>query len=343
LKDAFKLALVFIGTIVGAGFATGQEILQFFLSYGHVSIFGIIIACTLFGMLTYLVTNKIYLTHTTTVYEYFGSGLFASIVEWMTTVFLIISYIVMISATGAIFSEHLDIPMWVGIVCSSSICLLTLFYGVKGLITANIIFTPIIMFGTVIVGVYVLTGMSIPVSVGLPAITNTFLFAAILYVGYNMLTFVSVATGLGNMLKSRRAVFLSSILTGIMLLIVALILWGVLYKNYELVRNSQIPMLIASGSLSFLYLPVLFCAIITTAISTGFGVINKLQYKVNTKVSAIVIVVLGLTLGFLEFATLVEKAYTFFGYIGIIITVYLIIDGIRHVRSRELRRRKLKN
>ncbi len=34
MKDVLKIAGAFVGFLVGAGFASGQELLQFFVSFG---------------------------------------------------------------------------------------------------------------------------------------------------------------------------------------------------------------------------------------------------------------------------------------------------------------------
>ena len=52
-KNIIKIALVIIGAIIGAGFASGQEIYIFFLSYKKEGILGIIISCTLLGTTIY--------------------------------------------------------------------------------------------------------------------------------------------------------------------------------------------------------------------------------------------------------------------------------------------------
>jgi len=44
----FKVAAVYIGTIVGAGFATGQEVLQFFNRFGIWGLGGLAVATILF-------------------------------------------------------------------------------------------------------------------------------------------------------------------------------------------------------------------------------------------------------------------------------------------------------
>ena len=43
LSATFQVAAVFIGTIVGAGLASGKEITQFFTTYGYKSFAGIIL------------------------------------------------------------------------------------------------------------------------------------------------------------------------------------------------------------------------------------------------------------------------------------------------------------
>lgn len=42
--SASQLAFVYVGTVVGAGFATGREIVEFFLKFGWFGLFGIIIS-----------------------------------------------------------------------------------------------------------------------------------------------------------------------------------------------------------------------------------------------------------------------------------------------------------
>lgn len=45
---AFQIAAVYVGTVVGAGFATGREIAEFFTKYGFLGFLGILIAGYIF-------------------------------------------------------------------------------------------------------------------------------------------------------------------------------------------------------------------------------------------------------------------------------------------------------
>ncbi|WP_281182404.1 hypothetical protein [Lacicoccus qingdaonensis] len=42
-REAWKIAFAYTGVVVGAGFSTGQEILQFFTNHGLYSYLGILI------------------------------------------------------------------------------------------------------------------------------------------------------------------------------------------------------------------------------------------------------------------------------------------------------------
>ena len=53
MKNCIKISLVIIGALIGAGFASGQEIYLFFFSYGEKGILGIIASSILLGIIIY--------------------------------------------------------------------------------------------------------------------------------------------------------------------------------------------------------------------------------------------------------------------------------------------------
>lgn len=55
------MASIYIATIVGAGFASGREIVQFFTSYYRGGFYGILLTGVLFAFIGYTVLNKVYL------------------------------------------------------------------------------------------------------------------------------------------------------------------------------------------------------------------------------------------------------------------------------------------
>ena len=58
-KNWIKIASIYVGTVIGAGFASGREIIEFFGVYGLKGIVGIIISGFLFSVLGSLLLIKI--------------------------------------------------------------------------------------------------------------------------------------------------------------------------------------------------------------------------------------------------------------------------------------------
>ena len=50
MKEIFKCAMIIVGTLIGAGFASGQEIATFFNRFLDYGMWGLILACVLFEL-----------------------------------------------------------------------------------------------------------------------------------------------------------------------------------------------------------------------------------------------------------------------------------------------------
>ena len=59
ITNISKIFLCIVGTIIGAGFASGQEIMSFFVKYGINGAWGMIVCGVLFFVYIYVVLKKI--------------------------------------------------------------------------------------------------------------------------------------------------------------------------------------------------------------------------------------------------------------------------------------------
>ena len=69
MKNILKIVFVIIGTLIGAGFASGQEMYIFFFSYGLEGIAGLFVSNILMGIIIY-VSLKIINKYKKTFSEY---------------------------------------------------------------------------------------------------------------------------------------------------------------------------------------------------------------------------------------------------------------------------------
>jgi uncharacterized membrane protein YkvI len=88
---SLKIAAVFIGTVVGAGLASGQEIIQFFTVYGKNGIPGIILCGILYAVIGMLTVDMSYRCNAASYRDliYLSCGRYLGwVVDALTTLFL---------------------------------------------------------------------------------------------------------------------------------------------------------------------------------------------------------------------------------------------------------------
>ena len=335
-KNLLKIASIYLGTVLGAGFASGQELLLFFVRFSRRGLLGCFIAGVLFSFLGALILSRSYELSEKTYRAYlakiFGKK-FASFLALVAELFLCVSFCIMLSGAGAFFVQRFSWPLFSGILITDAICLLVFLYDLKGLATLNLILTPVMLVGTVFVSLYsILFGAQ---AAWLPQINSQGIFLpfALFYVGYNLLTATAVLVPAGSPADSRHEAAKGGILGGFFLFVMAMLCCLALYFD-RTVWESPLPMLLLSkraGDLAyFLYSLVLYMAMLTTAVSTGFSVVQSLAgIGVEKRNAAFAVCLLAIPLSFVEFSVLVKHCYVFFGIIGILLLAGILWDWYR--------------
>ena len=60
LKNGFKIAFVYVGLVIGAGFASGQEIMRYFVKYNTRNLSGVVAATLMFICVAFLILKRTY-------------------------------------------------------------------------------------------------------------------------------------------------------------------------------------------------------------------------------------------------------------------------------------------
>lgn len=118
MKSIFTCLAVIIGTIIGAGFASGKEIITFFNIYENNGLIGIIIASALFGLITYLTISTINKKDIKDYKTLVNNNRFMPII---LELFSLVCFCIMISGVGTFFEEQLGINFWLGASLAASI------------------------------------------------------------------------------------------------------------------------------------------------------------------------------------------------------------------------------
>src|SRR5690606_20365365 len=192
---SLKIGSAFIGIIVGAGFASGQEILQYFTSFGIPGIFAAILATALFaymGMSLTRIGSRLQTTsHKDALYKIGGrvGGLIMDIIIILT---LFGVGVVMIAGAGSIFSQQFDLPAAYGNTLMALLVMGTIMLNIQKVVAIIGSITPFLVVTIIGLAVYSLLTMDSsfaelePIAKAQESALSNWFFSAVNYVSFNI-------------------------------------------------------------------------------------------------------------------------------------------------------------
>ena len=325
MKKILKTVFVLIGTIIGAGFASGKEIYLFFFQYGFNGLIGIIISSIIFSYIIWKIL-KICEKQEIDKYEDFKIN---SHIKHIMTIFLLTTFYIMVAGFAAFLFQEFNIPYFIGSIIISSICYLTFIRGVDGIVKVNTILIPILII--ILIHIFIQ-------NVDNEVIKNIFienknikegnlydsikwLISCLEYVGYNSIIIIPILINLKN--KKDLYNKISSILFGIIFAIMAIGIFMLLEKCTQSEINLEIPIIGIISKKGEIYKYILQIiigiAIYTSAISAGYGFIQNTSInKEKNKKIIKAICISSIFISRIGFSYLVELLYPIFGLLGII-------------------------
>lgn len=161
MKNSIKAICVIIGTMLGAGFASGKEIYIFFNIYGTKGILGIGVASILTGIIIYKILMQIRKIDAKNYKEYLEqirlNSKIKEVFNSIINIFLLMSFYIMIAGFCAYFQQEFNIPSIIIAVIVCFMCYLTFMKHIEGVTKINTILIPFLIIMIILVGMKVST------------------------------------------------------------------------------------------------------------------------------------------------------------------------------------------
>ncbi|NMM62135.1 GerAB/ArcD/ProY family transporter [Clostridium sp. P21] len=325
-----QISAVFIGTIVGAGLASGQEISQFFTSYGYKSFIGILICCFIYIMMSCIVINlslKYNLTSYDGLISLVSPGLLGQVTNLLTTIFLISTSAVILAGSGSLLHQYFSISKWVGIIIMIVISILVLFRGTKGLIEINSFIVPslIIVIVTIFI-LYVSFYKDINASYlkNISAYKHSWLLSSLIYGGFNILCCSGVLVPLSTEIKNKKVLICGITLGSIGLTVLSFLINALLILNVPYIFKYEIPLLYIANRfgnvIQFMLLCIIWLEMFSTEVSNIYSVSRNLQelFNISYKKAIILIIIISIPISQIGFSKLISILYPAFAVISFI-------------------------
>lgn len=327
MKNILLVAYSFIAALIGAGFASGQEILCYFIDFGKIGFYGILISAIFFSVFIYTVLNtciKFNYHRFEDFISVFPGKITKNLIRICIIVFSFAVYSAMLSAASTSLFLLFNIPIPLGALISAVICSILFSRGLCSLFDTNGILGIVLATGIIICCIYMMRYREYHVFASAAEITGS----AAVYSGYNLISLVPMVTLMSRRLKKRSEAAAASLITGAVLFLIMLLMFFLLSIYAHKIPLGEIPMLTLAQrqntAFSFIYCLLLSGAIVTTLFSSGGAVTESLRISDKPK-QILIMSAAAWLLSLMGFGNLVNTAYRICGVIGFFVCIITVI------------------
>lgn len=348
MKNTLRVAGAYVGAIIGAGYASGQEILQFFTSYGWIGIIGSVITVALYPLLGYFLVvlgDQLQATsHKSVIYRLCGKYL-GIVMDILIVFFLFGVGVIMVAGSGALFNQQFGVTPVIGYLVLTILIILTLTLNIHKIVTTLSVISPYAFALIIILALYSWfisdTNFSELESIAKDQLSASpnWLLSAFLHVSFNVSVAFAMMAIIGSTEEDKKANKRGAILGGATLGIIALIVNVAVYLNIDVLQNVEMPMLQLANELSPIIGTLMSIALLGMIFSTAvpcFYTFIARFVEVDTnnfKISGIIVGIAAFILGFIGFSGLVNTVYPLLGYVGFVLIGSMIVYYFRMRRK----------
>lgn len=323
--EVISITLVIIGTLIGAGFASGQEIFSFFYIYGKNGIYGILIMSILIGIFIYKSLKIIYQKQ---VYNYndflnlfIKNTKIRNVILWIVNVLLLVSFYIMVAGFGAYFEQEIGINRIIGSIVLNLLCVIVFFSNIKGVLKASNLIVPFLIFFIFFIGIKNIVQIR---TIDFYQMKNNWILSMLIYNSYNFILLMPVLISLKKQITKEKNIKKVSILVTIIILILSInIFFLLLNANIKEIENQEMPIVYIISNYfnkyKKIYAFIVLASIFTTAISVGIGFLQNISKNSNSYPQFVLFMcITSLLMSNIGFSKLLNFIYPVFGYIGIL-------------------------
>lgn len=343
-RYAFQLAFAYMGVIIGGGFASGQEILQFFTGYGVASIAGTAVAGLLFaflGMQVARVSTQLQAqSHNDVLVALFGRHA-GAIMDILLTFFLFGVGVAMLAGTGSLFKQQFGFSPVIGGVFMTVLVILTLCLNVKRIVDLVSLATPLLITLVLIITTYALltsnadTDQLLALSQQQETVAPHWALGAVLYASFNIAVGFPMLAVISGRSTDKKTTMMGGLLGGVGLGLLILLLNVSLFSNLNQLQGAELPTLMLASHISpilgILMTVSITCMIYSTAVGMFFAFSARFSRPETGRfrVVSLLSCSTGLVLSFVGFTKLIGTVYPLLGYLGLLLIAAIVFNWLR--------------
>jgi len=296
MQQSWKIAFAYIGVIVGAGLSSGQDLLQYFISFGQIGLIGVLLLGLLnaaFGKIMLSLGSYYRADNHEEVFTQISHPIITKILDFVLIAGSFIMGFVMIAGAGSNLEQQFGLPFWVGGLICSLLIITVSFMDFDKITSVLGVFTPIM-----IVMIFIITGYSF--------IGKSHDWAAL--------------DTIAHTIKPATSNVWFSVIN---------------FANLDTVKDADLPILAIANQihpwLAYIYAITVFSLIFNTAFSLFYSIARRFANGSTKRMRIVIIsvVIIGYICSFFGFKDLISILYPILGYMGLLLLIILIYGWLR--------------
>ncbi|MDE5414150.1 MAG: hypothetical protein LPK26_13255 [Bacillaceae bacterium] len=331
VTNGLKWLFLIIGTMIGAGYASGRELWEFFGSESGLAIilFAIlfIVSCTVILKISY----KSQSSHYIPVLQTLMGKQFTKVYDVMIVLYLFSTTVIMLAGGGATL-EVIHLPYWFGIGIICGLLILLFVWDTKGMTSMNAFVIPILIICLLSVLFAFQYMKGFPFEMSLSEQSNW--PAALTFTALNILPLIAVLSAIGKEIKHEGEIWIASIGSGVILGSISFLYNESLLQVAGEIILYEIPLFAILKHYPYfmvlLMSGLLWIAIYTTAAAGVFGLVSRFREYVNLPVwlLALLLLMTMVPLTTFGFSTLISILYPLYGILNLYVLASILLYPI---------------
>ena len=343
-KRIWSIALAYVGVMIGAGVSSGQDLLQYFVSFGAWGLIGVIVLGVLhvgFGRLMIALGNYYQSDDHSVVLAEISHPVIYRILDIALIITCFIFGFVMTAGAGANLNQQFGMPFWVGAFLCTALTIVVSFLDFKKIIGVIGVFTPMIL---VMIAVIFMTNVlgrhwdfeeMNRISQTIQSPFSSVWMSVVNYFAVCVMSAIAMAFVMGGSIFKINEAEKSGAWGGFMVGVIFFIMTLILFANSDKVVKSDVPMLAIAKEVNpvfaTLYAFVIFGLIFNTVFSLYYALGKRFAAGSEKRFKFFVTAfsLSGFLVSFMGFRQLVAVMYPIIGYMGLLMLVVLVVASYR--------------
>lgn len=344
MKNSINLAGAFVGIIVGAGFGSGQEVMQFFTNFGIYSIPAVFVATICFsfiGMQIAQLGSHIQSTSHKDIIQLICGRYIGTAVDFILSFFLFGVGVIMIAGAGSVVEQQFGIPSQIGAIVMTILTIATLLLKIDKIISIISSITPLLLVIMIVIAGYAIFNADTSlIEIEHHAnVENTaashWVLSSLLYVSFNIAVGFSMLSLMGGRIKNKQEAATGGIIGGVLLGILLMLINGGMLTDMKNVQGVEMPTLYLANNISPILGYVLSFILLAMIYNTCVGMLYAFTARFvpadtpTFKVSVVIVGVIAFFSSFVGFSELVGSVYPIMGYVGFVLLGAVVLSWVR--------------